>query len=165
MQQHNGRFKTNLELCTRLRLAMWTPDFSCGIWIDVYVDGNNARVTQGSVSRSISWTRSACGMFGHRSRLSIALDWTLLLDGSTVVLMDDRPANTKLHINNTVSTTLTFCTTFTFCTSLTFSFGTMFQQQLRNVVTALRSSYLERCPIIPLDVHVRSEAKQQPHDL
>ena len=28
--------------------------FLCGIWFDLYVDGNNARVTQGSVSGSIS---------------------------------------------------------------------------------------------------------------
>jgi hypothetical protein len=28
------------------------PDFSCGIWVDLYVDGNNARVIYGSVGDS-----------------------------------------------------------------------------------------------------------------
>src|SRR6266852_5513054 len=49
-------------------------------------------------------------------------------------------------------------------------FGTMFQQQLCNVVMALPSSSLERCmtrPLHkpPLDVHIRSMTEQQPHDL
>jgi hypothetical protein len=50
--------------------------------------------------------------------------------------------------------------------TISFSFGTVFQQQLCNIMMSLLRRYLEWCqPAVTPGVHVRPTIAQQPHDL